>query len=156
MRFRLTMALIFIAAFCGVSQGGEWAKPYYCDMESCFIEAGMAYNIHPDLLWAIARVESGFDPTAVNRNTDGSYDYGLMQINSSWAHLTGPTVWSQLWDPCTNIKVGAWILSRCIKRYGYNYRAVGCYNARSSSKQRAYARKVLEALDMNIPAHSGH
>jgi soluble lytic murein transglycosylase-like protein len=50
----------------------------------CFEEAGFIYNVSPRLLWAIARVESGFRADAFNRNADGSYDYGLMQINSSW------------------------------------------------------------------------
>jgi len=152
MSYKWSAALAVIIVFSGfgrICDGGVKPSAY----TSCFIEAGSAYNIHPDVLWAIALVESGFDPRAVNWNKDGSYDYGVMQINSRWANLTGPLIWSRLWDPCTNVKIGALILSRCIKRYGYNYGAVGCYNATSLPKRIRYARKVLKVL--REAAHSG-
>jgi|AMWB02.1.fsa_nt_gi soluble lytic murein transglycosylase-like protein len=112
----------------------------------CFEEAGSLYNVSPQILWAIAMVESGFKPDAVNRNTDGSYDYGLMQINSSWAQILGGDLWSSLGDPCTNVKVGAWILSGCVRKHGYTWEAVGAYNASKKHKRARYARKVYQAL----------
>jgi len=48
----------------------------------CFDEAACRYNISADILYAIAKVESNFNPGAVNWNKNGSYDYGIMQINS--------------------------------------------------------------------------
>jgi hypothetical protein len=33
---------------------------------------------------AIAMAESGLDPAAINTNTDGSVDRGILQINSRW------------------------------------------------------------------------
>jgi len=58
----------------------------------CFEEAAEKYDLSADLLKAIARVESGFKPDAVNKNKDGSYDYGLMQINSRWYDILGKEV----------------------------------------------------------------
>ena len=55
----------------------------------CFEEAGSQYGISPQLLWSIAKTESNFNPRAINRNSNGTYDYGLMQINSSWAKRLG-------------------------------------------------------------------
>lgn len=112
----------------------------------CFDEAGSLYNISPRILQAIARVESGFRPDALNRNANGSYDYGLMQINSSWARVLGEKLWSSLGDPCTNVKVGAWILSDSIRRHGYTWEAVGYYNAATRHKRTRYAKKVYQAL----------
>jgi soluble lytic murein transglycosylase-like protein len=112
----------------------------------CFEEAGSLYNVSPQILWAIAKVESGFRPDAVNRNTDGSYDFGLMQINSSWAQVLGSDLWSSLGDPCINVKVGAWILSGCVRKHGYTWEAVGAYNASKKHKRVKYARKVYQAL----------
>jgi len=112
----------------------------------CFEEAGKFYGISPLLLQAIAGVESNFDPGALNRNSDGSYDFGLMQINSFWAEAIGMRNWLMLGDPCTNIKTGAWILSHCIERYGYTWEAVGCYNARSPQKAARYANRIYEKL----------
>lgn len=51
----------------------------------CFEEAGNEYGVSPLLLWSIAKHESGMNPAAICRNGNGTYDYGLMQINSSWA-----------------------------------------------------------------------
>lgn len=112
----------------------------------CFEEAGAQYNLPPQLLWSIAKNESNFKPDAVNRNKNGSYDYGVMQINSSWAGRLGDKLWSELADPCTNVKVGAWILSQCIKEYGYGWRGVGCYNSRTPGKNEAYANRIADIL----------
>ena len=49
---------------------------------ACWVEAGDRHSIEPELLYAIALVESGLNPGAVNHNNDGSRDVGLMQINS--------------------------------------------------------------------------
>lgn len=112
----------------------------------CFSEAGRLFSISPKLLEAIARHESQLNPSAVNQNTDGSYDFGLMQINSLWRTIVGEKIWNSLSEPCQNVKVGAWILARCIKRHGYNWTAVGCYNARSEQKRRKYERRIYQML----------
>jgi soluble lytic murein transglycosylase-like protein len=115
----------------------------------CFEEAGEMYKISPDLLWAIAKGESNFNPTVINYNKNGSYDFGVMQINSSWAKDLGENLWNSLGDPCVNVKVGARILADCIKNHGYTWKAVGCYNARSPEKQIIYANKIYAILKKN-------
>lgn len=69
-----------------------------------------------------------------------------MQINSRWYKVLGADAWSQLRDPCYNVNVGAWILAGCMKRYGYTWEAVGCYNASSKNKRNRYAYKVWCAI----------
>lgn len=114
----------------------------------CFEEAGARYGVPPGLLWAIASVESNFDPQAVNTNGNGTYDTGVMQINSSWERELGPALWHRLQeDPCTNVQVGAWVLADCLQRHGYTWEGVGCYNARSTDKQADYARRVITVID---------
>ncbi|HRR40151.1 MAG TPA: lytic transglycosylase domain-containing protein [Syntrophales bacterium] len=113
----------------------------------CFEEAGETYNISPLLLWSIAAVESAFNPNAINRNANGSYDYGVMQINSSWYHTLGKERWSRLSDPCFNVHVGAWVLAQCIQRHGYTWEAVGCYNSSKPHNRRIYANKVGKVLE---------
>ncbi|HOL44407.1 MAG TPA: lytic transglycosylase domain-containing protein [Methanothrix sp.] len=106
----------------------------------------MAYDIPPVLLWAIASHESGFNPYAVNRNINGSYDYGLMQINSGWYPVLGPERWSRLSDPCYNVYIGAWVLHQCIQRHGYTWKAVGCYNSSNPKLSAGYIRKIYGQL----------
>ncbi|SEL08614.1 Transglycosylase SLT domain-containing protein [Roseateles sp. YR242] len=88
------------------------------------------------------------NPRAVNRNTNGSTDVGLMQINSSWFPLLARygVRAEDLWEPCTNIMVGAWILGDNLKRMGPTVAALGAYNARDPVKRERYARQVLQHL----------
>jgi soluble lytic murein transglycosylase-like protein len=113
----------------------------------CFEEAGQMYGIAPEILEAIAQVESNYRHDAVNlSNQNGSYDFGLMQINSSWHDKIGRDLWMELGDPCINVKVGAWILAQCIRQHGYTWKGIGCYNARSEDKQRIYISKIQKAI----------
>jgi soluble lytic murein transglycosylase-like protein len=112
----------------------------------CFEESGKQFGISPVLLWAISQEESMFNPYAINLNRNGTYDYCHMQINSSWANEVGDDVWASLGDPCQCTKVGAWILSQCIKDHGYTWEAVGCYHAKNKIKRIQYAWKIHEAL----------
>ena len=77
----------------------------------CFEQAGARYGIPPALLWSIAAVESGHKPNAINnahRQRTGTYDIGLMQINSS--HIDTLSSFGiderALHDSCTNLLVG--------------------------------------------------
>ncbi len=54
------------------------------ELSSCFRRASIRYDISQRLLEAIAHVESSGNPMAVNQNSNGSEDIGLMQINSFW------------------------------------------------------------------------
>lgn len=116
---------------------------------ACFDLAGKRYGVNPTLLQAIAQQESGFNPRAINRNGNGSYDMGLMQINSSWLPKLGRygIKEADLWDPCTNVLVGAWILSSNIRELGPTLNALGAYNARDPQRRLHYARQVIARWD---------
>ena len=115
---------------------------------ACWQEAGSRYQVDPALLHAIARTESGLNPAAINRNRNGSIDIGLMQINSAWfPTLAKYGISTQdVWEPCTNIHVGAWVLAQNMQKLGVNWDAVGAYNATTPAKRRAYAWKVYRNL----------
>jgi soluble lytic murein transglycosylase-like protein len=114
--------------------------------EFCFEEAGLEYSINPQILKAIAKQESNFKTRAVNWNKNGTYDFGVMQINSSWYYTLGKDWWMTLGDPCSNIKGGARILSSCMKKYGYSWEAIGCYNSQTPDKRDKYAMAIFKQL----------
>ncbi len=113
-----------------------------------YIDAGEYYEIQPLLLKAIAQTESGQNPNALNcANKNGTCDYGIMQINS--VHL--PVLKSQgitiekLFDEKTNIRVGAQVLKGCIKKFGFTYKTLNCYNGKINGND--YYSKVIRNYD---------
>ncbi len=112
----------------------------------CYEEAGELYGINPELLRAIAIAETGENPSIINKNKDGSYDMGLMQINSYWIERIPLDLNTLLSDPCYNVKAGAMIMRYCIEEYGYTWDAVGCYNAKGKIKKVKYSWRVYRIL----------
>lgn len=127
---------------------------------NCWEDAGRRYDIHPAYLYGIAQVESSLNPAAVNSGhalRTGSYDIGLMQINSRnlKALAKHGITEADLYMPCTSIMVGAWILRQAMNRYPDDmWQAVGAYNAscrqlkgRACQAARSrYAWKVYRAM----------
>lgn len=113
----------------------------------CWISAAQRHQVDVYLLYAIAWVESKHDPLAIGKNKNGSFDLGLMQINTIWLPELAKYGISKthLLDGCASIFVGAWIMSKNFKRYGYTWKAIGAYNSATPSIGYKYAQKVYAA-----------
>lgn len=126
----------------------EAGNCYAFNQAACFSSAAQHFNLDKTLLVAISKWESHFNPNVVSKNGDGTEDYGLMQINSSHLPALKEAGFSKkdLFDPCTNIYIGAYILNDCIKRHGHTWRAVGAYNAGSRKSREAARSRYVEHI----------
>ncbi len=132
-----------------------FSRESFSESEMCFQEAAHEFKIAPEILKAISKVESGHNPRAINYNKNGSVDFGHMQINSVWRKELKEK-YKYLGSPCYNTRVGAWILDRCIKQYGYNYKAVACYHTgpittpKKIKNGSVYVKKVQREIGKQI------
>jgi len=117
---------------------------------SCWNSAGKEFGVDPFILYSLAVVESSLNDSALNINGDSNYDVGIMQINSFWfkhLHEIGLEK-KDLWDRCSNIRAGAWILRKNVEQYGNKWRAIGSYhvgtskNSSAENRRKNYVKKV--------------
>lgn len=133
-----TAAALMLAAACA-------SAPARAD---CFDEAARYQKVNPLILRAIAWQESHNTPDALHRNTNGSVDYGVMQINS--IHL--PTLAqygissSTLMQPCKNVYIAAWHLRQKMNKYGNTWAAVGAYHSETPAMRDRYAQQIAAIL----------
>jgi hypothetical protein len=119
------------------------------ELDAMFDAAGRQYNINPNLLKAVAQVESNFRPDA----TSPAGAMGIMQIMPSTARHLGVT---DPFDPQQSIMGGARYLREQLDRFNGDIRlALAAYNAGWPAVQRhggippfpetqAYVPRVLE------------
>lgn len=109
-----------------------------------------AAGVDPALVAAVARTESGLDPSATSRTGAA----GLMQLMPATARSLGVT---DPYDPAANVRGGAAYLRNLLERFGGDVAlAVAAYNAGPSAVERyggvppyaetrRYVARVLEA-----------
>jgi soluble lytic murein transglycosylase-like protein len=115
------------------------AEPKLSQAElSCVHMSAYSYNVNPLLLLAIAKTESGFNRYAINKNRNGTVDYGMFQINSSNLIRLKIHPSHVINDVCYASKVAAYILSSCMATYGNTWKAVDCYNKGRNAKNTSW------------------
>lgn len=132
------------------------------------LKAHIAYiekqnNIPSGLLMAIAKVESGYHPYAINiegravfaKNiADATYvieeavssgirniDIGLMQVNYRW-HGEKFVDIKEMLHPRTNIEYAGKLLASLYKQHGNWHKAIRYYHSANSIHHRKYSRKI--------------
>lgn len=123
----------------------------------CLQRTAERYALPVSLLRAIRDVEGGRQGTW-RRNTNRSYDYGVMQINSVWLPRLKPLGYDAYvltHDRCASIDVAGWILAQALAEAGDGvvgdarryWRAVGRYHSATASHNRAYAERVWRRME---------
>lgn len=110
----------------------------------CINKAAIQYHIPATIIISVLRMENGRIGDAIP-NKNGTFDYGPMQINSIWLKEIkkyGYTKEAIQYDPCANVAVGAWLLSRAIADDKTLWKGVGNYHSHTVDKNSAYRSKV--------------
>ena len=116
-------------------------------------------GLDPDLIFCIIWRESNFNPNEIGRNSNGTYDYGLMQINSSnfsfLSQKVGITSMDDLLDPYKNIDCGIYYIASYMRKYGDMNKALMCYNLGEAGAQNkwkqgiyysSYSKSIIERM----------
>lgn len=115
--------------------------------EYCISQTAKRFSLPEILLKSILDVEAGkIGELRINKN--GTFDIGPMQINSSWLNKFTGYVSKEdiLYNGCTNIQVGAWILRYNIDKTGDLWRGIGNYHSNTKEKHEAYINKIYVAM----------
>ena len=110
---------------------------------ACINQAAVQYHIHAAMIISVIKTENGRNGQAV-KNKNGTYDLGVMQINSSWLpklQNKGITSEQVKTDPCVNVSVGAWILAQGIAN-GEGWKGIGNYHSYTEKHNAGYREKV--------------
>jgi hypothetical protein len=115
----------------------------------CINEAAVTYFVPAQVIISVIETEGGRVGMA-NRNSNGTYDYGPMQVNSLWLSKIEPYGYTReqlQHDPCINVFVGTWILSNkiaetVVKSDGY-WKGVAGYHSRTPHLNQRYQAKIL-------------
>lgn len=137
---------VFNAQIPNLSAGVRLKNPPY--YVGCFYASSRKYGVPVDILMAIAQTESSFNHKITGKLGHGA-DHGLMQINDYWVPKLRKRfniTLSDVYEPCTNIDIAAWILAHNFVQFGYSWRAVGAYNAVTEWKRVRYIKKVSANL----------
>jgi Transglycosylase SLT domain len=110
---------------------------FACTSPSASGNAFASDPLAPIYVKAIIQNESGFQARVTNRNTNGSVDYGLMQVNSSHGFPV-----NDILDPYKNILLGCQVLAGCYEDNGGDWQAaLVCYNGGAD-----YPAKIVAVL----------
>ena len=128
---------------------GCLAVPYL----ACMALVASLYELPPRVLPSIQAVEGG-RPGLASRNTNGSEDLGVMQVNTLWLPaLSRYTGLSQaavrerlVREPCFNIAAAGAILRTYLDQAGGDLmRAVGNYHSHTPIRHHGYRDKVMRS-----------
>lgn len=148
----------FLALFCTLTPQTLWARPPSVsspelEVARCIRQASRGNPWLEKTLWGLRDQEAGWAGAEI-RNTNGTYDLGVLQVNSSWvprlATMLGRSeenvrAWLQF-DPCFNVETGRWIFVYAIGQTKDFWKAVGLYHSPTDWRQQRYARSVAGHL----------
>ena len=151
--FVILVALFIFVFLPYIERHREISAPPSHILAQCVLGASNTYNVPTDVIIAIMYVEGGRIGQQV-ANVNGTYDLGIMQVNSLWVpqlaqlwNVNYGTAYASIRDSgCENIYVGAWILKKSIATTGTLYDGIAYYHSATRGLGAAYASKVIGTM----------
>ena len=109
----------------------------------CINHAAVAFHVPATMIVSVMKIENGRNGMAI-KNKNGTYDLGVMQINTSWLprlEKSGINQHELQFNGCTNVMVGSWILAQGIAS-GEGWKGLGNYHSRTPKHNATYREKV--------------
>ena len=123
---------------------------------TCINQAAVHYHVPATMIVSVMKIENGRNGMAV-RNTNGTYDLGVMQVNTTWLSTLakyGITSDKLQNDPCTNVEVGTWLLAQAIAD-GDGWKGVANYHSHTEKFNQSYREKIKIAYFHTVNAIQG-
>lgn len=120
----------------------------------CINHAAESFHVPATMIVSVIKMEQGWNGAAI-KNKNGTYDLGVMQINSTWLTKLkqyGITREQLQYNPCINIEVGTWLLAKGLAR-NEGWRGVGNYHSstpRFNQRYRVRVSKIYENIQHAI------
>jgi soluble lytic murein transglycosylase-like protein len=160
MRKAFSTVMVLLAAVSIFASGvvcSQAKAATYPVTAQCVLQAARLQNIPFQIILGFLKTEGG-RLGMESRNSNGSYDLGPMQINSTvWVpklavmHFGGDekAAWVALRDyGCYNINIGAWIFRQYLDEAHGDYAdAVGLYNSHNPAPKRAYQIRFAQNFE---------
>lgn len=159
MRFYAFCAALFLSLSSAHAQD-IIARPLTAE---CLKKASDIQGVSSYVILGLLKTEGGHIGSA-SRNTNGTYDLGPMQVNTTWvprlaeANFNGnrsQTYQALRYDGCYNVFVGTWVFRQYLDEADGNYaRAIGYYNSHTPSKMNIYQHRFAKNFKSVLTALS--
>lgn len=127
-------------------------------IESIFLQKSEAFGLDPKLIYFVIEHESRWRSDAIGYNTNGTKDFGLMQLNNGgtaqwlWGLLYPNEIYSEkeLLNPEKNLEMGMYLLSYLTSKYDCLHQVLSSYNRgeggmkKLQSPETSYSKNILE------------
>lgn len=148
---KAAVIFLFLAFASQIAQAQSKAQknlPLSLRAQQCAMDAAAYHRVNPQILMAIALVESSGRPDVIGRNKNQTIDVGLMGVNSiHFQNLVSKGVTpNNLMNECVSMYVAAWLYSHQVFKYGNTWKAVGAYHSRTPSLNEKYQFRVMSKL----------
>jgi soluble lytic murein transglycosylase-like protein len=114
----------------------------------CINHAAQVFNVPATLIISIMEIENGWNGAAI-KNKNGTFDLGVMQVNTSWLSTLKPygiTHAHLQYDACINVHTATWILAKGMAK-GDGWKGVGNYHSATPIHNQRYRQQVKLTYD---------